>query len=609
MKGICGIVNFNRVPVDPELLRRLAHSRSYHYSVISNFRIHDNAGLSQKGFLMPEHLQGDPPSTCGKDPDILVVMEARIDNRAQVVNDLLANAFLFEGNPTDEQLITAAYHCWGEKLAINLQGAFAIAIWDIRKQSLLLVRDQMGERALYWTRVQQSVIFDSEPFSLVGIQAQSKLSLNKETITAYLLGFHPLTVLDPTSTYFNNIYRLPESCFVSLTSENTSIRRYWHWSSVTAIERSRSDISQEFISKLHQAVERRITTASQPAISLSGGLDSNCLAVEASSILERHNKKLIAFSWASESGDGIDERHLSSATLAMYPNIEERTIEVDQLWPLSYFPDAYLDPNDPETSFYPDILYNTIELARTLKIDRLLNGIGGDMFLGHMAPDPTLLVLGKIRLLLSRWKSTGWRKSNFYRIIRSSLSRTLPDWLTQEGKAIARKIKVTQPIIAWRSMSSLHKMRLFFIEHPSNATNLERFERLSRQHGIQITAPWQDFDIAAFVLSLPTGALDLEPPPKKLIRFAMKDRLPEVILKEPTHLRALGSRLRERGLLVHGRDTVSNLLQSSSLSSIGLVNRDIILKYYNQSVQTGILMPRLWNLITAECWLRSIESG
>ena len=593
MSAICGIVNFDGAPVEAADLERMAHAAAAGAPVTTAL-----AGDGTTGFAG----SGSAGVAAGRGRPCLLAASARIDNR----EDLREEPTLDIDQPVDTAWLVSAYERWGEGWYRHLRGAFAAAAWEKEPRTLTLLRDPAGERGLYWSRTPRGLLFASEPAQILA-SGQVSREVNELALLAYLLGAPP----DPAWSFFTQVHRAPEGCQVRLTAERIEVDRYWHWTATEAWPRQSPDAASELAHRLQAAVERRLARQGETGVLLSGGLDSSTIAALAAGTLEGRSRSLRAFTWTSQRGDGIDETRLSRALIRSRPNVVERPLEADALWPLSRYPEAYADCNSPETNTYPDLLWSTLEAAREQGVTVLMNGLGGDAVVGWLAPELSLLLSGRLSGLARRWRASGsapWRAGLFREARSLATRRRLPEWLTPRAREMARAAGFDRSPLGWRALSSPCRFRRHALASPSQASALERLERLGRRAGVELSAPWCAPELGALAMSIPGCALEEAPPAKRLLRAAMAGRLPAEILDAGT-AKGRTSQLQARGLLRHGRETVEALLSESLLAGSGLVDGAQILARYGQHREAQTTMPRLWEILTAETWLRVAEKS
>lgn len=590
MSAICGIVNFDGAPIEKDALERMARAVAAEAPATIALANDGSAGFSSSG-----------SAGVWNGPGALLGADARLDNRQELLRSLV----LATETTSNEHLMAVTHHHWGQQWHSHLRGAFAAAAWEEKTRTLTLLRDPAGERGLYWSRTPRSLLFASEPVQLLA-SGQVGKEINHPRIIAYLLGAQP----DPAWSFFAQVHRVPEGSQVRWTAERIELDRYWDWTSIEDGTWEGPEAAQELAHRLRSAVERRLARQGETGVLLSGGLDSTSIAAQAASTLEGQGRRLRAFTWTSQLGDGIDETPLSRAFIRSRSNVVEHPVEADALWPLSRYPEAYADPNGPETNAYPDLLLTTLHAARDQGVTVLLNGLGGDSVIGWLAPELSLLLSGRFKALARRWRaggSTPWRAGLFREIRSLSRRRHLPDWLTPRAREAARAAGFDRSPVGWRVLSSPCRFRRHALASPFQAATLERLERLGRRAGIQLSAPWSDPELGRLAMSIPGCALQETPPAKGLLRAAMAGRLPAEILGATT-VKGRTSTLQSRGLFRHGRERVEALLSGPLLADLEVVDRSLVLARYRRHLDSQTTMPHLWEMLTAEAWMRNTET-
>lgn len=162
-----------------------------------------------------------------------------------------------------------------ERLATRLKGAFAVAALDRARGRLLLGRDRLGEKPLYWTVTSGGIALASEIKAILAAGLPSDRALRPEALDAYLA----FTYIPAPWTIFRNVYKVPSGHFVSIepgggAARPWSMSRYWR---LPASDGSRAD-PEVALHQLGQALARRIPEDRKAAIFLSGGLDSSVVA-------------------------------------------------------------------------------------------------------------------------------------------------------------------------------------------------------------------------------------------------------------------------------------------------------------------------------------------
>jgi asparagine synthase (glutamine-hydrolysing) len=205
--------------------------------------------------------------------DIFISFNGEIYNHQEIREELMRDGYKFKTNHSDTETTLYAYEKWGEDFVHKLRGMFAIAIWDERRDRLLLVRDRTGIKPLYYTVSNQKLYFASEIKAILE-DSSVKRGLNKKGLYDYL-SF--LTVPAP-ETLFDNIYKIPAGHMLIIEKGKVSaLKEYWdvfnNWQDLSS--RSESQIQEELISELKESVALHMASDVPLGVFLSGGVDSS----------------------------------------------------------------------------------------------------------------------------------------------------------------------------------------------------------------------------------------------------------------------------------------------------------------------------------------------
>ena len=198
--------------------------------------------------------------------------DVRLDNRIELLERLRG----VEQRPTtgDAELVLAAYLEWGEGCVERLFGDFAFAIWDPRTEKLFLARDQIGMRPLYYHHAPgRFFAFASEPRAIL-VLPQTPYRINEVRIADFLVG---LEGIDKTSTFFEEVFRLPPAHTLTVTRSSIRLRRYWTLEVQDPSFALPSDeaYAEAFLEVFGEAVRCRLRAVDPPGSMLSGGMDGH----------------------------------------------------------------------------------------------------------------------------------------------------------------------------------------------------------------------------------------------------------------------------------------------------------------------------------------------
>ncbi len=204
MCGICGIYNHNGQAVNKELLEKMNHTLVHRGPDGEGYFIESNVGLGHRRLSIID-LEGGRQPMGNEDGSIQVVFNGEIYNFLEIKKDLEAKGYHFRTR-SDTETIIYGYEEWGEDFVQRFRGMFAIALWDSRKRKLLLIRDRIGKKPLYYYLGKNCIVFASEIKALL-IDKSIPKQIDLTALDSYLsFGYVP----SPLSI-FKAIRKLPRS--------------------------------------------------------------------------------------------------------------------------------------------------------------------------------------------------------------------------------------------------------------------------------------------------------------------------------------------------------------------------------------------------------------
>lgn len=296
-----------------------------------------------------------------------------------------------EGRPIastgDAEVVLAALTRWGQQALDSFNGMFALAFWDTRKQSLLLARDRLGIKPLFWARTQRGLAFASELPAVLS-HPEVPRDLRREDIARWLqLGYSTGDM-----TLVRGVRRLPPGCLLEASAESVQVRSWYDLPQRIAegLEASSSQMAEVGLEEtLRDAVRRRLVSDVPLGCFLSGGVDSSVVAAAAAAEGSRPETLTISFEGGEDEGPLA---RLTARSLGLAHRSESCTGEI-ALESLERWPEVGSDPiADP--SLIPTRLIS--EAARK-SWAVALSGDGGDELLGGY---PRLKVMPKLAKVL-----------------------------------------------------------------------------------------------------------------------------------------------------------------------------------------------------------------
>jgi asparagine synthase (glutamine-hydrolysing) len=231
----------------------------------------------------------------------VITWDGRLDNRAHLIGELRDPLTV---NSTDVAIVAAAYEKWGANCLGKLIGDWGLSIWDPRHRSVLLAKDPIGTKHLYYSFDDKHLAWSTILDPLV-LFAGRTFEICEEYIAGWL-SYFPAAHLTP----YVGIHSVPPSSSVLLRPGTRRTSRYWDFDPGMRIRyRTDAQYEEHFRSALATAVQRRLRSDCPVLAELSGGMDSSSIVCMADLVIARGNvdcPRLDTISWFDDSYDHLE---------------------------------------------------------------------------------------------------------------------------------------------------------------------------------------------------------------------------------------------------------------------------------------------------------------
>jgi asparagine synthase (glutamine-hydrolysing) len=307
-----------------------------------------------------------------EDRTVWVVFNGEIYNHAELRRELEAHGHRFATHHSDTEVIVHGYEQWGVKLLARLRGMFGLAVWDQSRGTLVLARDRLGKKPLYYSDLGDRLLFGSELRTLLADPAVPT-TIDVEAIDQYLTYQF---ILAP-HTVLQSVKRLPAGHCLVAERGQVRIERYWQPPLTRDLHPGPDEALEQLDELLAEAVRLRMEADVPVGTLLSGGIDSSLVTALAQRVT---NRSLHTFSV------GFREASIDESQVALQVAKELGTVHhpivVDAIAPDLFAKIvAALDEPLGDPAALPTYLVS--ELAAT-EVKVVLTGEGGDeMFAGY----------------------------------------------------------------------------------------------------------------------------------------------------------------------------------------------------------------------------------
>jgi asparagine synthase (glutamine-hydrolysing) len=509
---------------------------------------------------------------------------------------------------SDTEVLVHLYEEYGDALVHLLQGMFAFALWDTKRHRLLLARDRLGIKPLYYTLVNDTVVFASEAKALFrhpGVRPEIDL----DALDAYL----SLRYVPGPDTLFRGVKKLPPGHTAVFENGQLTIRRYWDIVLGDYQSLSLDEAAEQFAALLADTVHAHLVSDVPVGVLLSGGLDSAAVAALAGptktftvgfSLPGAHNELAEARETARCLGTDHHELVLEPDAAELLPKLA---------W---HMDEPVADPAALPT-------YLICCFARQ-HVPVVLTGEGGDELLGGY-PRYTWFARAKaLQRATPRWARAGALALSRLAPLGARYHTALDNLLADRGDVdrhlhwvpgLSPELRAQltphwplatshflDPYFAPNGADTIHRlMRLDFKTWLVDDV-LTKMDRMSMATSVEARVPLLDHRLVEFAATLPLD-LNLAHGPKTLLKRALADRLPPGVLRRRKH--AFQIPLRQwldgplhdfvRGTLLDKRARERGWLDTTRLEML----------LGNNGRKRAIDGQSVWTLLTLELWARA----
>lgn len=625
MCGICGFSGSFEPCHVAAMNQSLAHRGPDGSGVF--FDAEANIGLGHRRLAIIDPSDAGQQPMANEDGTVQVVFNGEIYNFQELRRDLVRSGHRFR-SATDTETIVHLYEEVGIEVVKSLKGIFALAIWDVKKRELLLARDHLGVKPLYYAELPRGVAFASELKALLVFRELPR-RLDFQTIHQHLC----FVWSAGPATMFRDVRKLEPG--MRMVVRDGKIVRH---ESFFDLPYEGEPLKDSWLTQTHSihdllrnAVQRQMVSDVPVGAFLSGGVDSSAIVAMMKSATGQQFK-CYTVDFGQNRVDANEADLPYARQTAAHLGVELCEVRVkpctaDQIERMVFLLD---EPQADPACLNVSLI---CEQARKDGVYVLLSGAGGDdIFSGYRRH--TALLWSRYFDLLPGWSRKRIRQ------IGERLPHTNP-LLTRLRKALQYVDCVPEVRIAsaflWADQSRIRNLyspgvksellhydaagelfetlrripretnqlnRMLYLEakHFLPDHNLNYTDKMSMAHGVEVRVPFLDLDLVDYAIRLPASSKARYFDTKRILKHAMKGVLPQAVLRRPKA--GFGAPLQQwiRGEL---RPLVGDMLSEASVRSRGLFDASAVQKLIadNNSGRENAAYT-IFSLVCIESWLR-----
>jgi len=609
MCGIAGLIGADT----QRPIRKMAAALMHRGPDAEGFVDTDGASLAARRLRIID-IEGPDQPLFNEDRSIVSVFNGEIYNYRELRRFLESKGHRFH-TAGDTEVIVHLYEEFGDECVHALRGMFAFAVWDSRRRRLLLARDRVGIKPLYFSDRPDCFVFASELKSMLA-SGRVPTDIDSAALDFYLT----LQYVPAPLTMLQHVRKLEPGHVLSWQAGHVRIRRYWDLVLDSAEPRKRwSVVAEDFQRTLAEAVTSHQVSDVPIGVLLSGGIDSSALTALASRDGERLKTFTIGFDQSPNIGELAQARAVARRIgtehheLNLGANLADRLPSI--LW--------HLDEPVADAAAVPT--YFICEFAsRFVKV--VMSGEGGDEVLGGypryrwLALAERARTFGLVHAVPALWRKPSWTAPRYVRHVRTLLDdqplerkhlewiRNFPDSERTRVLAVpatgAERVETFIRDLIARSGATDAASALMYVDFktwlPDNV--LTKIDRMSMAVSIEARVPYLDHQLVEFAAAMPGHWKMRRAGRKWLLREAVQHQLPAAMRwrRKRAFLTPVSSWLR-----ADLYDFTRSILSGKRCAERGLLNRrrvgELLDDHRSGRADHG---QALWNLISLELWFQ-----
>jgi len=550
---MCGITGFLGKK-DDNLLHAMCGSLTHRGPDEEGYYSAPGIGLAMRRLAIIDLKNGSQPIS-NETGDIWVVFNGEIYNYEDLRTQLQKCGHSFR-TLSDTETIVHLYEEYGLSFVEHLRGMFSIAIWNASSRELILARDRIGEKPLYYKSEDGQLFFGSEIKAI--LQVKSARIVDSQAVCDFLaVGY-----VGSARTIYKSISKLPAGHILVCGKNGISIRKYWqhNYEQTQEVRIPYSTATQELGDRLSETVKLCLKSDVEVGAFLSGGLDSSLIVA----LMCAHEAKVQTFS-VGYSGEAAGFNELSYARrVSDYLGTEHHELILGPMSSIDLLPRILWHYDEPQGEPSSVLVYLLCGYVQK-RVKVALSGTGGDeIFFGyprHIAIRyleyykrlPRIIRKRLVEKVLAKWpestKGSRFAKRakrfiagadlpaeeaylNWVRLFSSDIQeellsqQTKTDAENQDGDTILREY-----LIDSREQSFYRRVAGLDVGCYLPDYQLVYMDRMSMAHGLEVRAPFCDYRLVEYVTALPHHYRIKGRRSKRILKDVARELIPHEIVE------------------------------------------------------------------------------
>lgn len=623
MCGICGTVFSQPGQVDGHLLRYATRLLTHRGPDDEGYYVDAYAGLGMRRLSIIDLVTGQQP-IANEDRTLWLVFNGAIYNYRALRRQLEDKGHVF-ASKGDSEVIVHAYEEYGESCVDHFNGMFAFALWDTRGRRLILARDRLGIKPLYYCADDRRIVFGSELKAIIA-DPEVPRSIDPAALDQFLT----LEYIPGPCTIFQGVHKLPPGHWLTFQEGALRLTQYWDVALKT-VPGDEATCTEMLIDLIDDAVRLRLVSDVPLGAFLSGGIDSGTVVASMSGA-PAHEIRTFSIGFDDAT---YNELPYARAIADRFGTEHCEEILQPDIAALAEGLVGRLDEPFGDFSIFPTYLVSQLA-SKSVKV--VLSGDGGDEIFGgydaYLAQwldgfyhhTPAWLRQKTLPSLLDQVRPQPTKKGALNKIKRFVEGGALPEslqharwmmFMNPGDKARLYRPELYEALNGDTADSVLER----YFERAAGADPLiqqqyvdvktyladdilTKVDRMSMAASIEARVPLLDHRLVEFALSLPSHMKLQRGKTKVILRKAMRDRLPEAVLSKPKQGFSIPLKHWLCGPL---RPLMADLLSADSVRRRGYFESQTVSRWVTEHLeQRANHSHRIWALMVFELWHRHV---
>ena len=555
--------------------------------------------------------------------DITIIGDARCYNKEALKKEITEKKHKFS-TESELEYFLHAYEVYGEEFIIKIKGVFAIAIWDSKIKKLLLYKDRMAVRPLFYYCKGKELVFSSEQKAIINYE-NYKLDYDPEAVRNFLNFRYNYS----NQTLFKGVKKLPAAHYLSFSKDGIKIKKYWSIQVKENYSKSEEQLAKELKALLFNAVKERAISDVPIGAFMSGGVDSGGVAGMLSKFSDNVNTFSVGFA-----GYGFDELERAKKTAEFFGTKHTEINVTPDI--IKDFPKMVWHMDEPMADMATVPNYVMSQHAKKRKIQTVFSGETNDEVWGgydEYTKIPFRVARSKIMFPFNIGKKVAPkiinalpnckakelldhcdryydpircynRMVNFYdeeNLYTDNFKKKV-DMTKKPKEEITRRYINENQTRSEMSNSLLLKSLDYLAVHGY----IVKQDRMTRSQALELNIPLIDSDIVEFSFTVPFKYKAHKGVEKYLYRQALKELFPPELYKRKKR----GFDVPTKMWIPELKEHVLQILDDGTLEKRGIFNKEYMHKLMQKIENPDAVENQdMWNLLVLELWFRIYFDG